>query len=111
MFFTLPRPFARRGIRPRAAVPGSYITDGRRLFRVTSRIDADHDCPLVALEDCATLEVKAYVLDELGAMQLRLVGTAHAAQHASDESAEICDTPERASVLAEKGVRTHAEIQ
>ena len=99
MLFRLPRRVARRGVRWRAVVPDRYVTDGRRLFRVTSRLDIDRQC-LVALEDCVTLEVKAYAPNELGVMGLQLVGTAEPVQQASDDSAGICKTGQRVSALS-----------
>lgn len=52
---------------------GSYLTDGRRLFRVVSQFAAGGQRPFTSLEDCLTLEVQAYAPGELGAMRLRPV--------------------------------------
>ena len=54
-------------------VPDSYLTDGKRLLRVVSLIDPRADCASASLEDCLTLEVRAYSPDELVAMGLRRV--------------------------------------
>jgi len=53
--------------------PDSYITDGRRLFRVVSRFAADERQRFASLENCLTLEVQAYSPGELAAMKLRPV--------------------------------------
>jgi hypothetical protein len=54
-------------------VPGVYLTDGRDLFRVVSRLGSDGGRMLASLEDCVTLEVSHYTPDELYRMQLRRV--------------------------------------
>jgi len=57
----------------------SYLTDGRRLFRVVSQFTAgaEHVAHVFAsLEDCVTLEVQDYSPRELHRMRLRLVRTA-----------------------------------
>ena len=58
--------------------PGSYVTDGWRLFRVVSPIDPGVEPALAWLENCMTLSVESYTSDELWEMDLRLVrrGTA-----------------------------------
>jgi len=53
-----------------------YLTDGRRLFRVLSRFAAVGEDACASLEDCATLEVRAYTPEELCAMKLRPVAAA-----------------------------------
>lgn len=61
-------------------LPGSdYATDGAHLFRVVTRFAAGEDGAGAALEDCMTLEVRQYSVDELGAMRLRPVHTRKAA--------------------------------
>ena len=52
---------------------GSYLTDGRRLFRVVSRTAATTGDVLIALEDCRTLRVRSFVPRELEVMGLRSV--------------------------------------
>ena len=52
---------------------GSYVTDGRRLFRVVTRFPARHESPIALLEDCHTLEVTPFSPDELFELGLRLV--------------------------------------
>jgi hypothetical protein len=53
--------------------PGTYTTDGRRLYRVVSRFSDTCGRPFAALEDCLTLEVVTHTPDELYAMGLRQV--------------------------------------
>ncbi len=50
---------------------GSYVTDGRRLFRVVSQFATVGEHVFASLEDCRTLDVQAYAPGELQAMQLR----------------------------------------
>jgi hypothetical protein len=59
--------------------PGSYVTDGWRLFRVVSPIDPGVQPSLAWLEDCMTLSVESYTSDELWEMDLRLVRRSDAA--------------------------------
>jgi hypothetical protein len=54
-----------------ALVPDSYLTDGRRLFRVVSQFADDAKHMFASLEDCRTLEVQAYAPGELYEMRLR----------------------------------------
>lgn len=56
-------------------VPDSYLTDGRRLFRVVSQFAADAERVFAWLKDCLTLEVQAYAPGELDAMGLRSIRT------------------------------------
>jgi hypothetical protein len=51
------------------------VTDGRRLFRVVSQFAFAGDHVVASLEDCLTLDVRAYSPDELHAMGLRAVRT------------------------------------
>jgi len=53
--------------------PDSYITDGRRLFRVVTRFTAAERHKFASLENCHTLEVQTYSPGELAAMKLRPV--------------------------------------
>jgi hypothetical protein len=62
---------------PAGLLPDSYLTDGRRLFRVIAQFAARGDRKTASLEDCFTLEVQAYSAAELAAMKLRSVTTAH----------------------------------
>jgi hypothetical protein len=55
--------------RPDELRPAAYLTDGRRLYYVVSRIVLDGRIESVSLEDCATLQVRAYVPDELYGMK------------------------------------------
>lgn len=55
---------------------GSYVTDGRRLFRVISQFATVGENMFASLEDCLTLEVQAYAPGELREMRLRPVQTA-----------------------------------
>jgi hypothetical protein len=54
-------------------VPDSYVTDGRSLYRVISQFTPEADRAFASLEDCVTLEAKAYSPDELYEMGLRPV--------------------------------------
>lgn len=60
----------REGARVRT---GSYLTDGRRLYRVISQFTPRNARVFATLEDCRTLEVRPYSPDELYAMRLRPV--------------------------------------
>ena len=55
---------------PEPFVPGRYVTDGYRLFRVVSRFTTTL-CPFAELEDCQTLRVRRYSPNELHGMRLR----------------------------------------
>lgn len=63
---------AKHWVDPSGLRPGDYLTDGLRLFRVASRV-AGGGTLLLGLEDCLTLEVRAYATDELEPMRLRIV--------------------------------------
>jgi hypothetical protein len=54
---------------------GSYLTDGRGLFRIVSQFTTVGEHVFASLEDCLTLEVQAYAPGELDAMRLRPVHT------------------------------------
>ncbi len=58
-----------------APARGSYVTDGKRLFRVVTQFPPRHRSPVAMLEDCHTLEVTPFSPDELYEMELRLVRT------------------------------------
>ncbi len=75
----------RRRARPRVPIRGSYLTDGRRLFRVVSRFAGGHRKLLVALEDCLTLQVQLFDQSELAAMGLEAVAAGDSASAMSDE--------------------------
>jgi hypothetical protein len=65
----------RRGrgrLRVRDLAPDHYLTDGRRLFRVVDRFSGDGSI-LVVIEDCATLDARAYAAVELLPMGVRPV--------------------------------------
>ncbi len=53
-----------------------YLTDGRRLFRVVSQLNAGTGQVLTELEDCLTLQAQTYAPRELHAMRLRSVRAA-----------------------------------
>lgn len=89
----------RRGVRSRALVADSYLTNGRRLFRVVSWLTAGHEPMLVTLEDCVTLEVQAYAQSELHVMGLQPVRTSDAAKAASDVFSDTSKTVEAALML------------
>jgi len=67
-------PFRRRRarLRSRDLAPDRYLTDGRRLFRVVTRF-VNEGSILVVIEDCATLDARAYAAVELGPMAVRPV--------------------------------------
>ncbi len=74
MSITLFRPRSGlRAPRERRLDSESYLTDGRRLFRVVSQFSTTQRQPFASLEDCLTLEVQPYTPGELGAMSLRPV--------------------------------------
>jgi hypothetical protein len=54
-------------------LPGAYLTDGVRLFRVVLQLHRADQRPLAALEDCLTFEVSLDSPDELDEMRLRPV--------------------------------------
>ena len=63
----------RRGrLRVRDLAPDRYLTDGRRLYRVAARFINDGSI-LVVIEDCATLDARAYAGSELVPMDVRPV--------------------------------------
>lgn len=57
-----------------AIEPDVYLTDGLRLFRVVRGFAWPAHESQAVLEDCRTLEERAYSPDELWAMGLALVG-------------------------------------
>ncbi|MGZ4307297.1 MAG: hypothetical protein ACXVSL_20790 [Solirubrobacteraceae bacterium] len=66
----------RRTPRPsQVLVPGHYVTDGRRLFRVISKFSTRQgsDHVFASLEDCLTLETHSFTPGELSALGLRPV--------------------------------------
>jgi hypothetical protein len=62
----------RARLRLRDLTPDRYLTDGRRLFRVVSRFVNDGSV-LVVIEDCVTLDARAYAAVELVPMDVRPV--------------------------------------
>ena len=62
----------RARLRVRDLAPDRYLTDGRRLFRVVTRFVNDGSI-LVVIEDCATLDARAYAAAELLPMDVRPV--------------------------------------
>jgi hypothetical protein len=101
MFLWLPHRLGHRGARSRALMPGRYVTDGCRLFRVASRLAAGREDVLVALEDCATLEVQAYAHGELGHMGLRAVMTADTPDTKRADFTDFCQTGDRSLAIAQ----------
>lgn len=67
----------RRRLSQRHLTPGSYLTDGRKLFRVISQF-VNGRSVMVWIEDCRTLETRARAACELEAMGIRAVGKAYA---------------------------------
>ncbi len=66
-------PLSSGTVRPAGLVADSYMTDGRRLFRVLAPGGGDSRHTLASLEDCLTLVVYAYSPAEIEAMGLRPV--------------------------------------
>src|SRR5690242_5516239 len=83
----------------RQLIPGSYLTDGQRLFRVLSRL-VNGRSTLVSIEDCLTLETRAYAASELGTMPLRPVRGAHVEVTASRSPTTDRLTPKRLSSMS-----------
>lgn len=53
--------------------PGSYLTDGTRLFRVVAKLLDPWRGQVVELEDCVTLATSLYSPEELRALGVRPV--------------------------------------
>jgi hypothetical protein len=68
----MPFSLRRRRLRSRDLHPDRYLTDGRRLLRVVSRLVNDGSV-LVVIEDCLTLDAQAYAAVELEPMGVRPV--------------------------------------
>ncbi len=68
----MPFSLRRRRLRSRDLLPDRYLTDGRRLLRVVSRLVNDGSV-LVVIEDCLTLDARAYAAVELEPMGVRPV--------------------------------------
>ncbi len=65
----------------RSLCPGSYITDGVRLYRVvTNLIDPRTARQTAELEDCLTLDTLLYPTDSLARLPLELVRPAQPAE-------------------------------
>jgi hypothetical protein len=62
--------------------PGTYLTDGRALLRVESRIDVPGDDPLVELENCQTLDTVMWPARDLLARGLRRIAVTDNEVHA-----------------------------
>jgi hypothetical protein len=73
----------------RDLAPDRYLTDGRRLFRVAARFVNDGSI-LVVIEDCATLDARAYAAAELLPMDVRPVRRSKA-RPAGDSSPQVAD--------------------
>ena len=84
----------RRRLRSRDLAPDRYLTDGRRLLRVVSRL-ADDRSVLVVVEDCLTLDALAYAAVELELLGLRPVRSSKrpAAGEASSVSSAAAGQP------------------
>ena len=64
---------------PWALIPcGAYITDGISLFRVLSHVFPRFGEAAVNLEDCLTLDVCTYTVDEIHRADMRKVRQAEA---------------------------------
>jgi hypothetical protein len=104
MFPKLAHLLGRRGVQPGLVITGSYLTDGRRLFRVASQLDAGGRQGLVALEDCLTLEVRAYSHSQFGAMGLWAVRTGDPSPCCAEKNPEIYEAGDGAFVITQTGV-------
>lgn len=62
------RPQQRRG--PTTIVPDAYLTDGRRLYRVVRGFSWPPQYSVAELEDCHSLERRAYTPAEILLMDL-----------------------------------------
>ena len=89
----------RRRLRSRDLAPDRYLTDGHSLFRVVSRFVYDGSV-LVQIEDCLTLDARAYAVVELepmGVRPVRIAKTAPAGESRARPAAEgrptKADTP------------------
>ena len=78
---------------------GNYVTDGQRLLRVASRLDAGRGHTLIALEDCVTLELRLCTRSELAAMELQAVLTADAVELAAGTIADLNQTDYALAIL------------
>jgi hypothetical protein len=67
-FFQFRRRRAR--LRVRDLTPERYLTDGHRLFRVVSRF-VNEGSILIVIEDCMTLDSRAYTAVELAPLDVR----------------------------------------
>jgi len=92
MFLRLLQRARHRGVTSRMLSLGNYLTDGQRLLRVASRLDAGRGHTLIALEDCVTLELRPCTRSELAAMELRAVLTADAVELAAGKIAQLHQT-------------------
>lgn len=77
MPFSLLRP-RRARLRLRDLAPDRYLTDGHRLFRVVTRF-VNEGSVLVVIEDCMTLDARAYAVAELLPLDVRPVRRARQA--------------------------------
>jgi hypothetical protein len=67
------RPVARSSVFSQLFALDRYLTDGKRLFRVASQSPPGAREVFVSLEDCLTLETRAYAPGELDTLALRPV--------------------------------------
>ena len=81
------RPAVARRAKAGEFVPGEYLTDGRRLWRVLSRFDPRASAKFAVLEDCMTLDTQAFTPQRLAEMGLQSV--ARTAETAPSGGAEV----------------------
>jgi hypothetical protein len=79
----------RARLRVRHLAPDRYLTDGRSLFRVVDRFVNDGSI-LVVIEDCSTLDARAYAATELLPMDVRPVRHSKA-RPAVDPSPQVAE--------------------
>ncbi|MGA9857021.1 MAG: hypothetical protein WBQ18_04110 [Solirubrobacteraceae bacterium] len=70
--FVTRRPSARRPLLP---APGTYLTDGQRLFRVVGPVAPPRGVTDAVLENCMSLTLTSYSAADLFAMNLRQVSS------------------------------------
>jgi hypothetical protein len=102
MFFGLAHRHGHRGAPSWAREPDGYLTDGRRLFYVVSRLAAAGE-KLFAVEDCVTLDIHVYGRAEFDAMELRAVRPTDAIGTRTGDVSHSDQTGERAPTFVRTG--------
>ncbi len=89
----------RRRVSSQALVRGSYVTDGRRLFCVMSRLAAGGES-VVVVEDCVTLDVYVFPWTEFATIGLRAVRPTATVGAKTGDISKTSETDERALAVA-----------